>query len=143
MYKSSLIIPIACLGALLLNACAKDKPLAPEESINATLAILGDAIEAKDADAVVELLSPEFYHEDIGRRSDAYATMVLTLESGYSGSFHLDSNAAIISFSKDSDLANVSALQLKSPQMSYPLSLTLKPSLDGAGWKIFTFVIAE
>jgi hypothetical protein len=143
MHKISLILPVICVGMLLFSACAKDKPLSPEESIQATLAILSEAIEAKDADAVMELLSPDFYHKDIGRRSDAYAMMVLTLESGHTGGFRLDFSTAIIEFSKETGLATVAALKLIGPQKAYPLSLTLEPSLDNSNWHIFTFEISE
>jgi len=64
-------------GAALLSLAACGKPDDPQASLEAAVQRLQDALEAKDADAVLDLLDPRFRAQDDLDREWARKTMAL------------------------------------------------------------------
>ena len=132
---------IILILASIMGACATlgGKEPSPKESLLAVLDRLGVAIAGKNPDAVNELLSPNFYHPEIGHRGDAYTMMILTVDSGFSGGFVLDYSTVECDIDTKNGRAHLYPLILKGDQREFRLGLDMAQRPEDGAWQILTF----
>lgn len=125
-------------AALLLAACGKDDP---QVALEATVQRLQDALEAKDADAVLDLLDPQFRAQDELDREWARKTMALM--------FLRYQNVKVIAVSSSNrvDTAGgrtgrteaqvlITGAQGLMPERASPYALQLEWWREGDDWKL-------
>jgi len=145
--KGVRMIPYFRVLSLLLSftlffvACASTPKKTAEEDILATLALLGDAVAAKDINAIMELLSPTFHQAEIGDKNAAYTTMTLITESGYSGNFTLNNVEATTTLDEAKHGAIVAPVTVVGADKSYNVSISLLQNSTSGAWEISTFQI--
>lgn len=133
------VLALLLLGAaLLLAACSKDDPQA---SLDATVQRLQDALEDKDAAAVLDLLDPKFRAQDELDREWARKTMALM--------FLRYQNVKVIAVTRNSRVdpaagrigrteaqVLITGAQGLIPERASPYALQLEWWREGDDWKL-------
>lgn len=121
------------LGLILMCGCATG-PKGPTdvELIAAQAENFKTALLAKDIDALMETISEDFYHPEMGDKAAAKDFLEQAMDSGYLDEAEMDLENAETEI--EGDTATVYPLELSGPAGSVTIGLDLKK--DAEGWFI-------
>jgi hypothetical protein len=129
---------VSLLGAALLAACSRDDPQA---ALEAAVQRLQDALEARDAGAVLEMLDRGFLAQRENGRDWAQRTMTLLFLRhrtvkvvALSRRSRIDEKARHVGFT-EAQVLLVGADGLL-PQRAAPYAVTLRWQREGGDWKL-------